>query len=133
MTPTQRERINLLHGALTYRDQRIVGFDAAAIVEVIEHIDPPRLDSFADAVFGVAHPKTVVLTTPNAEYNARYETLDEGALRHADHRFEWTRSEFTEWAQKTAVKFGYRVTFDEIGETDPELGASTQMGVFTCI
>jgi 3' terminal RNA ribose 2'-O-methyltransferase Hen1 len=133
MTPTQRERINLLHGALTYRDQRIVGFDAAAIVEVIEHIDPPRLDSFADAVFGVAHPKTVVLTTPNAEYNARYETLDEGELRHADHRFEWTRSEFTEWAQKTAVKFGYEVTFDQIGETDPELGASTQMGVFTCI
>jgi len=133
MTPTQRERINLLHGALTYRDQRIVGFDAAAIVEVIEHIDPPRLDSFADAVFSVAHPKTVVLTTPNAEYNARYETLDEGSLRHADHRFEWTRSEFTEWAQKTAVKFGYRVTFDEIGETVPELGASTQMVVFTCI
>jgi hypothetical protein len=84
-------------------------------------------------VFGVAHPETVVLTTPNAEYNARYETLDEGALRHVDHRFEWTRREFAGWAQKTAVRFGYRVTFDEIGETDPELGASTQMGVFTCI
>ena len=84
MAPSQRERINLLHGALTYRDQRLVGFDAAAIVEVIEHIDPPRLDAFADAVFGVAHPKTVVLTTPNAEYNARYETLDEGELRHAE-------------------------------------------------
>jgi cyclopropane fatty-acyl-phospholipid synthase-like methyltransferase len=51
MTPQRRERISLLHGALTYRDQRIVGFDAAAIVEVIEHIDPPRLDSLADAVF----------------------------------------------------------------------------------
>jgi 3' terminal RNA ribose 2'-O-methyltransferase Hen1 len=133
MTPSQRERITLLHGALTYRDQRLVGFDAAAIVEVIEHIDPPRLDAFADAVFGVAHPRTIILTTPNAEYNARYEAMEEGGMRHADHRFEWTRAEFSAWAQKTATKFGYTVTFDEIGETDPELGASTQMGVFTCI
>jgi 3' terminal RNA ribose 2'-O-methyltransferase Hen1 len=133
MTPARRERINLLLGALTYRDRRLAGFDAAAIVEVIEHIDPPRLDAFADAIFGIAHPRTIVLTTPNAEYNARYEMMDEGEMRHDDHRFEWTRAEFSAWARETAAKFGYAVRFDEIGEADPVLGASTQMGVFTCI
>ncbi len=133
MAPSQRERILLLHGALTYRDRRLAGFDAAAIVEVIEHIDPPRLSAFADAVFGAAHPKTIILTTPNAEYNARYEALDEGQLRHADHRFEWTRAEFSAWASAAAIKFGYAVTFDQIGEADPPIGAPTQMAVFTCI
>jgi len=132
MTQAQRERISLLHGALTYRDQRLAGFDAAAVVEVIEHIDPPRLGAFADAVFGVAHPRTIVLTTPNAEYNARYDTLDEGEMRHDDHRFEWTRAEFRDWAEKTAEKFGYAVRIDGIGEVDAELGTPTQMGVFTC-
>jgi len=132
MAPSQRERITLLHGALTYRDRRLAGFDAAAIVEVIEHIDPPRLSAFADAVFGATHPKTIILTTPNAEYNARYEALDEGELRHADHRFEWTRAEFAAWANAAAAKFGYALEFDQIGEADPELGAPTQMVVFTC-
>jgi len=133
MSPSQRERITLLHGALTYRDRRLAGFDAAAIVEVIEHIDPPRLSAFADAVFGAAHPKTIILTTPNAEYNTRYGALDDGELRHADHRFEWTRAEFAEWANAAAAKFGYAVTFDQIGEADSALGAPTQMAVFTCI
>ena len=133
MTPSQRERVNLLQGALTYRDQRLVGFDAAALVEVIEHIDPPRLDAFADAIFGVAHPKTIVLTTPNAEYNVSYKAMAEDEMRHDDHRFEWTRAEFAEWALKAAAKFGYAVKFDKIGVADPVLGPSTQMGVFTCI
>jgi 3' terminal RNA ribose 2'-O-methyltransferase Hen1 len=132
MAPAQRERITLQQGALTYRDRRLAGFDAAAIVEVIEHIDPPRLDAFADAVFGTARPKMIVLTTPNADYNARFETLNDGALRHGDHRFEWTRAEFAAWATATAETFGYAVKLDEIGDADPELGAPTQMGIFTC-
>jgi|SRR5580658_89444 3' terminal RNA ribose 2'-O-methyltransferase Hen1 len=132
LSDAQRQRISLLHGALTYRDKRLAGFDAAAIVEVIEHIDPSRLDAFADAVFGVARPYTIVLTTPNAEYNARYETLGAGELRHGDHRFEWTHAEFLSWAERAAGQYGYAVQFDGIGEADPELGAPTQMGVFTC-
>jgi 3' terminal RNA ribose 2'-O-methyltransferase Hen1 len=132
LTDAQRRRISLIHGALTYRDRRLAGFDAAAVVEVIEHIDPPRLGAFADAVFGVARPHTIVLTTPNAEYNARYEALGAGDLRHADHRFEWSRAEFNDWAQKTAEQYGYGVRIEEIGEADPELGAPAQMGVFTC-
>ena len=132
MTETKRQRISLLHGALTYRDKRLAGFDAAALVEVVEHVDPSRLGALADAVFGVARPQTIILTTPNAEYNVLYETLGSDELRHDDHRFEWSRAEFCDWAEKIADVYGYAVRFDEIGDADPVLGAPTQMGVFTC-
>jgi 3' terminal RNA ribose 2'-O-methyltransferase Hen1 len=131
-TEAQRQRIGVIHGALTYRDKRFAGFDAAAVVEVIEHIDPPRLGAFADAIFGIARPDTIVLTTPNAEYNARYETLAAGDMRHTDHRFEWSRAEFRDWARAVAEQYRYDARIEEIGEADPELGAPTQMGVFTC-
>src|SRR5262245_52427421 len=126
----QRDRVTLLQGALTYRDKRLAGFDAAAVVEVIEHIDPPLLDAFAAALFGAARPQTVVLTTPNLEYNARFEALHGQELRHADHRFEWTRAEFEAWARAVAERFGYAVRFEGIGEPDPALGPPTQMGIF---
>jgi 3' terminal RNA ribose 2'-O-methyltransferase Hen1 len=126
----QRERVTLLQGALTYRDKRLAGFDAAAVVEVIEHIDPPLLESFANALFGAARPKTILLTTPNVEYNARFEGLQDAALRHGDHRFEWTRAEFEAWARDIADRFGYDVRFEGIGDVDPELGSPTQMGIF---
>jgi 3' terminal RNA ribose 2'-O-methyltransferase Hen1 len=132
MPEARRRRIQLLQGALTYRDRRLTGFDAAAVVEVIEHLDPPRLGAFADAVFGVAHPATVILTTPNAEYNVRYEGLEGGDLRHADHRFEWSRAQFAAWAEETARQYGYAVRIEAVGDADPVLGAPTQMGVFTC-
>jgi 3' terminal RNA ribose 2'-O-methyltransferase Hen1 len=128
---SQRQRIGLIHGALTYRDKRLAGFDAAAVVEVIEHIDPPRLGAFADAVFGLARPRIVVLTTPNAEYNARYDALEADELRHADHRFEWSRAEFRAWAEAIAAQYGYEVRIEGIGEADEALGAPTQLGVFT--
>jgi 3' terminal RNA ribose 2'-O-methyltransferase Hen1 len=127
----QRARVTLLQGALTYRDKRLAGFDAAAVVEVIEHIDPPLLDAFAAALFGAARPKTVVLTTPNVEYNARFDALHGQELRHSDHRFEWTRAEFEAWARAVAERFGYDVRFEGIGEPDPALGPPTQMGIFT--
>jgi len=131
MPERQRDRVALLQGALTYRDRRLAGFDAAAVVEVIEHIDPPSLEAFAAALFGAARPKTVVLTTPNVEYNARFEALHGQELRHADHRFEWTRAEFEAWARAVAERFGYGVRFEGIGEPDPALGPPTQMGIFT--
>jgi 3' terminal RNA ribose 2'-O-methyltransferase Hen1 len=126
-----RKRITLLHGALTYRDRRLAGFDAAALVEVVEHIDLSRLSAFADAVFGAARPRKVVLTTPNADYNARYPALEGEALRHPDHRFEWSRIAFRSWAEDVAARYGYTVRFEKIGEADLLLGAPTQMGVFT--
>jgi 3' terminal RNA ribose 2'-O-methyltransferase Hen1 len=130
MSPSKRERIALLHGALTYNDARLKGYDAAAIVEVMEHLDQERLEAFEHAVFGHARPATVILTTPNAEYNVKFEDLKPGQLRHADHRFEWTRQEFEQWANRVAERQGYRVEFLPVGEVDGELGPPTQMASF---
>jgi 3' terminal RNA ribose 2'-O-methyltransferase Hen1 len=131
MPPKQRERIELLHGSLMYRDQRLAGFDAASVVEVIEHLDPPRLAAFERVAFEFARPGTVVLTTPNAEYNVRWPTLPAGRFRHRDHRFEWTRAEFQAWAARVAERFGYAVRFAPVGAVDEAVGSPTQMGIFT--
>ncbi len=131
LPPKQQERVRLLQGALTYRDDRLAGYDAAAVVEVIEHLDPPRLAAFERVLFEFARPGTVVLTTPNVEYNATWETLPAGKYRHRDHRFEWTRAEFQSWAGGVAQRFGYTVRYLPVGPEDPALGPPTQMGVFT--
>jgi len=128
----QKERIRLLHGSLTYRDARLAGYDAATVVEVIEHQDAPRLAAFERVLFEFAHPQTVVVTTPNVEYNVKFETLPAGKMRHKDHRFEWTRAEFQSWATSMATRFGYAVRFLPIGPEDPVVGSPTQMGIFTC-
>lgn len=126
----QRERIRLIQGSLTYRDRRLAGFDAATVVEVIEHLDAARLAAFERVLFEFARPNTIVTTTPNAEYNVKFETLPAGKFRHKDHRFEWTRIEFQTWASNVAERFGYTVRFLPIGTEDREVGAPTQMGVF---
>ncbi|MDA0565522.1 3' terminal RNA ribose 2'-O-methyltransferase Hen1 [Streptomonospora sp. S1-112] len=126
-----RRRLTLFTASALYTDPRFRGYDAAVLMEVIEHVDPPRLPALAHVVFGDAAPRTVVVTTPNVEYNVRYPTLPHGAHRHTDHRFEWTRAEFRAWADDTAAAYGYRVRYLPVGPEDPEVGASTQMGVFT--
>jgi SAM-dependent methyltransferase len=127
----QKERFKLLHGSLMYRDERLAGFDAAAVVEVVEHLDPPRLAAFERVLFECARPGTVVLTTPNREYNVQWVTLPAGKFRHRDHRFEWTRAEFQAWANGVATRFGYNVRFLPVGPEDAAVGSPTQMGVFT--
>lgn len=131
MAPSQRARVDLLQGSLTYRDARLVGFDAAAVVEVIEHLDPSRLGRFGRAVFAYARPSTVIVTTPNIEYNARFESLPAGAFRHRDHRFEWTRAEFANWCEQMGTQYGYSVALTGIGSEDPSVGPPTQMAVFS--
>jgi 3' terminal RNA ribose 2'-O-methyltransferase Hen1 len=131
LPPAQQQRVTLLQGSLTYRDRRLAGYDAAAVVEVIEHLDPPRLAAFERALFEFARPGRVVLTTPNAEYNVKFESLPAGKFRHRDHRFEWTRAEFQAWAGGVAGRFGYTVRFLPVGPEDVAVGAPTQMGVFT--
>ena len=126
----QKERIELIQGALTYRDRRLAGFDAACVIEVIEHLDPSRLSAFERSLFEFARPRTIIITTPNAEYNVKLEQLPVQKLRHRDHRFEWTRREFQSWANQVAARFGYAVEFRAVGPEDPEVGAPTQMGVF---
>lgn len=130
LAPMQRARIELLHGSLTYRDKRLEGFEVATCIEVIEHLDANRIHALTRALFEFAHPKAVVLTTPNKEYNVLFPGLAEGALRHGDHRFEWTRAEFEAWANNTAQHYGYMVRFADIGEVDTQYGAPTQMAVF---
>ena len=130
MAPRQRERVQLIHGSLTYRDERLSGWDAATAIEVIEHLDPYRLDAFATCIFGYAKPSSVIITTPNAEYNHTFPALPEGSFRHPDHRFEWNRKEFSEWATVITERFGYAVQFRPVGDEHPEYGPPTQMAVF---
>jgi len=127
------ERLTLKQGALTYTDASLKGYDAAVLMEVIEHVDPSRLASLEHAVFGAARPGAVVVTTPNVEYNARYESLEAGRMRHRDHRFEWTRAEFAAWASGVAERRGYAVEYRTVGEVDAELGSPTQLALFTVI
>jgi 3' terminal RNA ribose 2'-O-methyltransferase Hen1 len=131
MQERQRSRIKLIQGSLIYRDERIHGFEAAALIEVIEHLDLSRLSSLERVIFEFARPKLLVVTTPNSEYNVKFPNLPAGKFRHKDHRFEWTRAEFESWAKQVASKYGYSVQFSPIGTIDPDLGAPTQMGVFT--
>jgi 3' terminal RNA ribose 2'-O-methyltransferase Hen1 len=130
LPPARRERITLLQSPLTYRDKRLAGYDAAALVEVIEHLDPARLEAAERNVFEFARPGTVVVTTPNREYNVRWDTLPAGELRHADHRFEWTRAQFAAWANGVGGRHGYAVRYLPVGPEDPEVGPPTQMAVF---
>jgi 3' terminal RNA ribose 2'-O-methyltransferase Hen1 len=130
MPAKQRERLKIFQSALTYRDDRLAGLDAAVLMEVIEHVDPERLPALERAVFGFAAPKTIVVTTPNAEYNVHFETLPAGSMRHRDHRFEWNRAEFAAWAERAANAYGYQVAIRPVGPEHPDTGPPTQLAVF---
>ena len=130
MPERQSARLKLTQGSLAYTDSRLTGYDAAVLSEVIEHVDPPRLPALEYAVFGAARPRAVVVTTPNVEYNVRWESLPAGEVRHPDHRFEWTREEFRDWARGVAERHGYAVEFRPVGPDDPEVGPPTQLALF---
>jgi 3' terminal RNA ribose 2'-O-methyltransferase Hen1 len=130
MSDRQRERLRVLQSSVTYADGRLAGLDAVVLMEVIEHVDPERLPALGRAVFGAAKPGAVVVTTPNAEYNVRFEKLSAGAFRHPDHRFEWSRAEFREWAEGICQAYGYVVERRSVGPVDDEVGAPTQLAVF---
>lgn len=130
MGERQASRVKLFQGSLAYTDNRLKGYDAAVLSEVVEHLDLPRLPALEYAVFGSARPRTVLVTTPNVEYNVRWESLPAGHVRHGDHRFEWTREEFRAWAGRVAERHGYGVEFVPVGPDDPEVGPPTQMAVF---
>lgn len=131
LPPMMRNRIHLIQSSLTYKDSRLSGYDAATMTEVIEHLNPVRLPAFERSLFEYSNPRAVVITTPNSEYNPLFKGLPSGALRHRDHRFEWTRKEFQEWAEAVARRHGYAVDFLPVGPEDPKAGPPTQMGVFT--
>ena len=130
-SPSGSERITLLQSGLTYTDGRLRGYDAAVLMEVVELLDLDRLPALEHAVFGAAAPATVIATTPNAEYNVRFEGLPTGTFRHRDHRFEWTRQQFADWATAVGDRYGYAVRLLGVGSEDPDVGPPTQMAVFT--
>jgi 3' terminal RNA ribose 2'-O-methyltransferase Hen1 len=125
------EKLTIFQSALTYRDDRLAGLDAAVLMEVVEHVEPGRLPALERAVFGFAAPGTVLVTTPNADYNPLFGTLPAGKFRHPDHRFEWTRAEFEAWAARVAAEYGYAAAFRPVGPVDAEAGAPTLLAVFT--
>jgi 3' terminal RNA ribose 2'-O-methyltransferase Hen1 len=127
----QRQRLTLIQGSLLYRDPRLVGYEAAVLVEVIEHLEPTRLEMCARILFGYTRPGVVIITTPNREYNIQWPRLHASALRHRDHRFEWTRAECQQWARHVAEQYGYTLDFAPVGPEDPVVGSPTQMGIFT--
>jgi len=131
LAPLVREKITFFRSSLTYLDDRLKGFDAATLVEVIEHQDPWQLSALERAVFGHAKPTHVVVTTPNQEFNQLFPWLPAGQSRHSDHRFEWTRSDFRAWGDRIAATYGYQWTWRPVGISHPELGPPTQMGVFS--
>ncbi|WP_164103812.1 methyltransferase domain-containing protein [Candidatus Laterigemmans baculatus] len=126
----QPARLSLIVGSYTDRNAELCGFDACAMIETIEHIDPGTLGSVEQSVFGYYRPKTVVLTTPNVEYNELLG-LAPGEFRQLDHRFEWDREKFRNWSRGVAQRNGYQVCFRGIGEEDLVLGPPTQMALFT--
>jgi 3' terminal RNA ribose 2'-O-methyltransferase Hen1 len=126
----QRARLELIQSSVTYRDDRLLGHDAVVLMEVIEHLDPERLPALQRNVFGHTRPTSVIVTTPNAEHNVRYEHLAAAAMRHRDHRFEWSRTQFRSWAQQAATAHGYEVRYLPVGFDDPEVGPPTQMAIF---
>jgi 3' terminal RNA ribose 2'-O-methyltransferase Hen1 len=127
----QRDRLKFLQSSVTYADERLAGLDAVVLMEVVEHIDAPRLPALADSVFRAARPAAVVVTTPNSEYNVRFPSLPAGKFRHPDHRFEWTRAEFRTWSSQVADRYGYQVDFRPVGPDDREVGPPTQLAIFT--
>ena len=133
MPPRQRARIELLHGSLVYRDDRLKGFDVATVIEVIEHLDPHRLAALERVLFEAARPTFILVTTPNREYNVKFEGLPPGRLRHGDHRFEWTREEFRAWCTRQCERFRYDVEYHAIGDEDPALGPPTQVALFSAV
>ena len=130
MSERRRQRVTVAQGALTYLDERLRGFDVATITEVIEHIDPERIDVFTRVLFDESKPNAVIVTTPNREYNVHFENLRTEQLRQADHRFEWSRAEFLAWTEEVCQEYGYVVEVSAIGDEDPSTGAPTQMAVF---
>ncbi len=128
--PPDGNRLTLYRASFTECLEELMGFDAVALVETIEHVAPGRLSLVERAVFTGYSPRTVLITTPNSEYNPLHG-MNAGQFRHPDHQFEWTREKFKRWSQGVAGRNGYAVRFEDIGDVDPRVGGSTQMALFT--
>ncbi|MCG6658173.1 methyltransferase domain-containing protein [Halomonas campisalis] len=123
-------RLELICGSYAERHPRLTGFEAAAMVETIEHVPPEALSRVERAVFDGLRPGLLVMTTPNREFNPLFG-LAPGEFREPDHKFEWDRARFRDWARGVARRNGYRVALSGIGEWHPRLGQPTQLARFS--
>ncbi len=130
MTESQLERLKLYQSSALYRDQRLAGADCLLLIEVIEHLESYQLERLARVVFGESAAQNILITTPNRDYNSVFG-MAINQLRHPDHRFEWSQSEFKDWCQQQAERYGYTLQIDGIGPQDPESGHPTQSACFS--
>lgn len=125
-------RISVSYGSFEEENRELAGFDAAVLLETIEHIDAGHLPRVERAVFAGMRPRQILVTTPNREYNPVHG-LTRSERRHPGHRFEWTRAQFRHWAEGVGERNGYSVAFDDLGWPQPEIGGSSQMASFMAI
>lgn len=116
-------------GSLFYRDERWVDQDVIILCEVIEHINEVRLPQVIHTLFTDYRPQTLIMTTPNREYNEVYQ-MDADEIRHTDHRFEWTRAELEQYCTQWIQNRPYTFTISGIGDKHEQHGQPTQMVVF---
>lgn len=125
----------LIEGDALKRCSCFSGFDVVTLIEVIEHLYLKDLAILVENVFGYFHPRLVVMTTPNADFNVLFEKMICGQFRHADHKFEFTRQQFQTWAEQITSTYPYRVEFTGVGdapshEQHRNLGQCTQIALF---
>jgi small RNA 2'-O-methyltransferase len=121
--------VDLVQASIVETGARFGGFDCAILIETIEHIDPDRLTMLERAVFAGMRPATIVITTPNAEFNSLLG-VPADRFRHPDHRFEWDRTRFRRWATGVAARNRYDTTLRDLAGWHPKLGGASQMAVF---
>jgi 3' terminal RNA ribose 2'-O-methyltransferase Hen1 len=126
---SERCHAALIHASFMDRNIDLAGFEAAILVETIEHIAPDKLSALENAVFARYRPQTVIITTPNSEFNDSLG-VPEYRFRHRDHKFEWKRQKFRSWAERVAKRNRYDVLFRDIGRSHPAFGSATQMAQF---
>jgi small RNA 2'-O-methyltransferase len=124
-----RSKIAVAQGSMTDWNEAYLGFDAAILVETIEHVAPERLSALEASIFARARPRIVIVTTPNRDFNALLGVPPHRLRRH-DHAFEWGRAKFRDWAQGVAGRNGYEVAFRDIAGAHPDLGGASQLARF---
>lgn len=123
-------RLRLVHGSFVTQHDEAQGLDAVVMLETIEHVDPERLSALEQTVFDAYRPASVIITTPNQEFNVLYG-LSPGQFREPSHRFEWTRLKFESWSCRVARRYGFDVSLGGVGESDPLHGSPSQLAHFT--
>ncbi|KAK6118277.1 hypothetical protein DH2020_047950 [Rehmannia glutinosa] len=136
----------LYDGSITKFDSRLHGFDIATCLEVIEHMEEEDACLFGGIVLSSFCPRILIVSTPNYEYNVilqrntphgQEDDPDEKnqsqscKFRNHDHKFEWTRAQFEDWATDLATRHNYNVEFSGVGgAVDVEPGFASQIAIF---